>query len=140
MSTTAVIGIDGGPGGRDALALGHQLASRVVAVETGGDVGDGLRDLAEQHHADLVVVGSSRRRGLGRLVMGDDVRTTLHASQVPVAVALRAGPRPSVRWNAWASAGPMTRRLQRRWSWRGRSTTQEPCGSCTRCWSRREPT
>ena len=40
--TTAVIGIDGGPGGRDALALGHQLASRVVAVETGGDVGDGL--------------------------------------------------------------------------------------------------
>ena len=121
MFTTALVGLDGGPGGRDALALAGQLAPRLIlahvhalepgaaeralallrgeadraglgetipaVAEVNGWPGDGLRELADRHQAPLVVIGSSRRHGLGRLVHGDDVRATLHAAGTAVAVA-----------------------------------------------------
>jgi nucleotide-binding universal stress UspA family protein len=117
----ALVGIDGGPGGRDALALARQLAATTILAhlhplergaparalallraeaaragldpdavtldELNGWPGDGLRVLAARHATPLVVVGSSRNRGLGRLVHGDDVRATLHLAETAVAVA-----------------------------------------------------
>ncbi len=118
---TALVGIDGGPGGRDALTLARQLAGstvlahlhqldrdapaqalallraeaeraglhgdEVALAELNGWPGDGLRELAARRETPLIVVGSSRRRGLGRLVHGDDVRATLRAAETAVAVA-----------------------------------------------------
>ena len=56
---------------------------RVVDVAVGG----GLEAAAEQHGAELIVVGRSARRGLSRLRRGDDVVSTLHHSARAVAVA-----------------------------------------------------
>jgi nucleotide-binding universal stress UspA family protein len=57
--------------------------SRAVATS----VGAGLEHAAEQHGADLIVVGSSRRHGIARLVSGDDVRSIMHQTPCAVAVA-----------------------------------------------------
>jgi nucleotide-binding universal stress UspA family protein len=49
--------------------------------------GRGLHELAEAINADLLVVGSSRRGCIGRLLLGDDSRGTLSGSPCPVAIA-----------------------------------------------------
>jgi nucleotide-binding universal stress UspA family protein len=46
-----------------------------------------LHRLAEQEHADLLVVGSARHGAVGRLLLGDVSRDVLHGSPCPVAVA-----------------------------------------------------
>jgi nucleotide-binding universal stress UspA family protein len=50
-------------------------------------VGGGLHELAEQHNADLLVVGSTRRGLLGRVLVGDDTRAALNGAPCAVAIA-----------------------------------------------------
>ncbi len=49
--------------------------------------GRGLHELAEEIGADLLVVGSSRRALLGRVLVGDDTRAALNGAPCAVAVA-----------------------------------------------------
>jgi nucleotide-binding universal stress UspA family protein len=49
--------------------------------------GRGLHELAESIGADLVVVGSSRRGGLGRVLIGDDTHAALNGARCAVAIA-----------------------------------------------------
>jgi nucleotide-binding universal stress UspA family protein len=51
--------------------------------------GRGLHELAEQRQADLLVVGSCSRGALGRVLLGDDTRTSLNGSPCAVAIATR---------------------------------------------------
>jgi len=51
--------------------------------------GRGLHDLAEQQDADLLVVGSCSRGPFGRVLIGDDTRTSLNGAPCAVAVATR---------------------------------------------------
>jgi nucleotide-binding universal stress UspA family protein len=46
-----------------------------------------LHRVAEEEHADLIVVGSTHHGPVGRVFVGDDAVGTMHASPVPVAVA-----------------------------------------------------
>ncbi|MGZ4184727.1 MAG: universal stress protein [Solirubrobacteraceae bacterium] len=50
-------------------------------------VGRGLHELAEYEAADLVVVGSSRRGLVGRVLLGDDTRAALNGAPCPIAIA-----------------------------------------------------
>ena len=50
-------------------------------------VGRGLHALAEEHAADLVVVGSTGRGLVGRVLVGDDTRASLNGASCAVAVA-----------------------------------------------------
>lgn len=133
MFSTIVIGVDGGPGGRDAIALARTLAAdgaRLVAITAAplathppeganedydadaqavaearlqdtlaGEPGvegqvlfarsaaSALQAAAEREGADLIVIGSSRRGAIGRLLAGDDAKHTMHLAPVAVAVA-----------------------------------------------------
>jgi nucleotide-binding universal stress UspA family protein len=49
--------------------------------------GRGLHELAEIMHADLLVVGSTRRGPLGRVLIGDDTRAALDGAPCGVAIA-----------------------------------------------------
>jgi nucleotide-binding universal stress UspA family protein len=53
-----------------------------------GSVGRGLHELAEEIGADLIVVGSSRRGLLGRVLLGDDTRAALNGAAASIAIAL----------------------------------------------------
>ena len=130
---SVLVGVDGTPTGRDAIALGDRLcapadvsrspmscschhrptttstpprfgarremlererdAIRVVAELTGmfaRSVGDGLHQLGTDCGADLLVVGSSSRGPVGRVLAGDDARGTVSGAVCPVAVAPHA--------------------------------------------------
>jgi nucleotide-binding universal stress UspA family protein len=50
-------------------------------------VGRGLHELAEREGADLLVLGSTRRSLLGRVMMGDDTRAALNGAPCAVAIA-----------------------------------------------------
>jgi nucleotide-binding universal stress UspA family protein len=136
MSGTIVVGVDGRPGGRDALALARLLApdgARIVlahafpydrmfprgrneafeqalaedangileteraAAGIDADVvavadvhaARALQRVAEERQAELIAVGSSHRGPVGRLLLGDVARGTLHGAPCPVAVAPR---------------------------------------------------
>jgi len=51
--------------------------------------GRGLHELAEHQHADLLVVGSSSRGLVGRVLTGDDTRAALNGAPCAVAIAER---------------------------------------------------
>jgi nucleotide-binding universal stress UspA family protein len=55
--------------------------------ERAPSVGRGLHELCEAAHADLLVVGASRRRGMLRAVRGDDTREALSGAPCAVAIA-----------------------------------------------------
>jgi nucleotide-binding universal stress UspA family protein len=58
-----------------------------ITVEPGWGHPEGyLFELASRQHVDLVIVGTHRRHGLGRLRFGSVSRTVLHHATVPVAV------------------------------------------------------
>ena len=131
---TIIVGVDGRPGGRDALALAQRLcpvAGGLVAVhayacesyasgpaearyeselhaaaeatiadelERAGIIADAqavvdggparaLHRVAEEQRAALIVVGSSHRGPVGRVLAGDVASSTLHGSPCPVLVA-----------------------------------------------------
>ena len=62
------------------------LDPRLCPVES-PSVGRGLHELAERIGADLIVVGSSGRGLLGRVLQGDDMRAALNAAPCAVAIA-----------------------------------------------------
>jgi nucleotide-binding universal stress UspA family protein len=59
----------------DTLVVGHEFA------------GDGLRRAVSRLGADLLVIGSSHRAGIGRVLRGHTARTALHGITCPVAIA-----------------------------------------------------
>jgi len=134
MFKHVIVGVDGGDGGRDAIALAkllrgeegeltlayvyrrdpdawrwssgaYETAERERAQELleqarekagleaklrwhgSPSVGRGLHELAEAIDADLLVVGSSRRGLLGRVLLGDDTRAALNGAPCAVAIA-----------------------------------------------------
>lgn len=76
---------------RCRVLLERERAATGVTARLAGvyapSVGRGLHRLAEQHEAELVVVGSCRRGPLGRVLVGDDARGTVTGAPCPVAVA-----------------------------------------------------
>jgi nucleotide-binding universal stress UspA family protein len=145
MFGDVIVGVDGSPGGRDAIALATRLVApdgrltlahvlsvpaweprtsgaaheaaergrdqarehgeellRAARDETGiaqrgweislkclcsSSVGCALHELAEIHGADLLVLGSSRRGTLGRVLVGDHTRAALNGAPCALAVA-----------------------------------------------------
>lgn len=159
MFENVLIGIDGHQGGRDAVALGRQIAApgakltlanvygghaigglaSAIAVpfeleagekaltqtlrEGGFDagtelvfgesVGRGLHELAERLDADVLVVGSSRRALLGRVLLRDDARGALNGAPCAVAIASRAyaqAPRQLLRLGVGYNESPESAR------------------------------
>ncbi len=131
---TAIVGVNGRPAGRDAIALARLLVapdgslslahvhagdlrpSRTSRVPLGGVAGDesltlleaeratsgveaellsvaassvgrGLHELAREHDADVLVVGSCARGVSGRVLLGNDTRAALSGAPCAVAVA-----------------------------------------------------
>jgi nucleotide-binding universal stress UspA family protein len=85
-------------------ALEHELFDERIAVEPRA-VGDtsparALQRVAAGERAGLIVVGSSRRGRIGRVLAGDDAVATLRGAPCPVAVAPRGWSRPD-------GAGPL---------------------------------
>jgi nucleotide-binding universal stress UspA family protein len=62
-------------------------------------VGRGLHELAEAVSADLLVVGSSHRALLGRVVLGDNTRAALNGAPCAIAIA------PAGYWRRPAAVG-----------------------------------
>jgi len=90
-------GVDGREGGRDALALAKLLAQTVnattIEVEA-GKFGDGppaevLKEVAEAEQVDAIVLGSSHRGPVGRVLIGSVADELLHGAPCPVVVAPR---------------------------------------------------
>jgi nucleotide-binding universal stress UspA family protein len=134
MFENIIVGVDGGEGGRDAIALAKELRSEAGAITLAcvhrGDrhvwrgtspayeaaeqertrelltrareeaevdaqlrphgspsVGQGLHESAELIDADLLVIGSSRRGLVGRVMIGDDTSAALNGAPCAVAIA-----------------------------------------------------
>jgi nucleotide-binding universal stress UspA family protein len=60
--------------------------ARIVAIPDTSPA-RALHRLAEEEHADLIVVGSARHSGVGRMLLGDVSRDVLHGAPCAVAVA-----------------------------------------------------
>lgn len=58
-----------------------------TVVHLDGPPGRGLHQIAEREHADLLVVGSSHRGPLGRVLVGDDTQAALNRAPCAVAIA-----------------------------------------------------
>ena len=67
---------------RDGSGVDAHLRWRIS-----GSVGRGLHELCEEAEADLLVVGSSRRGLLGRVLIGDDTQGALNGSPCAIAIA-----------------------------------------------------
>jgi len=137
MFDNVIVGVDGRPNGRDAIALASRLVSdggKMTLVNVHGGAlnpmhavtpgrqaeedetsqkllvrertetqaekaellsyvasspGRGLHDVAEEQSADLLVVGSCSRGPFGRVLIGDDTRTSLNGAPCAVAIATR---------------------------------------------------
>jgi len=83
-----------GPGAANAAEPGFEEArARLDGLETetrafgGGSPAGILTDLAEREEPDAVVVGSSHRGPVGRVLLGSVGRGLLHGAPCPVAVA-----------------------------------------------------
>lgn len=71
---------------RELAAVGIRARTHVVADASPARA---LHLVAEREAADLIVVGSTRRGVMGRVLVGDDALGALHGANVPVAVAPR---------------------------------------------------
>ena len=58
-----------------------------VRCHGAASIGRGLHELAEAEQADLLVVGSSHRGSVDRVVLGDDTRDALDGAPCAVAIA-----------------------------------------------------
>jgi nucleotide-binding universal stress UspA family protein len=63
-----------------------------VTIHHSTSIPNGLMELAHQHGAELVVVGSSSSGLLGRVALGSVTDRLVHTSRVPVAIAPRGYP------------------------------------------------
>jgi nucleotide-binding universal stress UspA family protein len=95
VSATLILGADDSEGARDAAALAKILAplleAELVPVHANGR-GSPARRLYEEasaRHAELVVLGSSHRGEPGHTATGKVLRSLLHDSPSPIAVAPR---------------------------------------------------
>lgn len=86
-----LVGFTDNERGRDALALGRALSracgAELVAATAETGEGEGLGDLVRAHGADLVVLGSTHRGPVGRVVPGATVERLLGDPPCAVAVA-----------------------------------------------------
>jgi nucleotide-binding universal stress UspA family protein len=73
---------------RSVRAAAALPAARIVALPDTSP-SRALHRLAADEHADLLVVGSAHHGTVGRLLLGDVARATLHGAPCPVAVAPR---------------------------------------------------
>lgn len=76
----------------ERLLVGAQRSASIQAesvVRRDRSPARGLHDLAEQEHADLLVIGSSHRGLVGRILLGDDTLAILNGSPCAVAIAPR---------------------------------------------------
>ncbi len=91
--------------GRGALALGRIFAradgAEMTVVTAPAEDGENLAQLALSHRADLVVVGSSHRGPLGRLVPGATVERLLGEAPCAVAVAPPGFGKPAPGADGW---------------------------------------
>ncbi len=91
-----------GPGAARSLRAEHDAARELLERErglaaidaqldarAGHRVGHGLQEIAQERQADLLVVGSTRRALLGRVLAGDDCRAALDGAPCAAAVAPR---------------------------------------------------
>ena len=77
----------------DAMAIAQSAgveASQVLSDEPGQRLGEAVTASAKLWNADLVVVGSHGRRGLGRVLLGSGAEQILRLAPVPVLV-IRGG-------------------------------------------------
>jgi nucleotide-binding universal stress UspA family protein len=79
-------------------ARDHGLDCR-TAVRLDSSPGRGLHKLAEHQRADLLVVGSSHRGGLGRALLGDDTLAALNGAPCAVAIAPRGYVSTPTTWS-----------------------------------------
>ena len=76
----------------DALAVAekhHVHAEHALRKSRSRDVSDVILDDARNWKADIIVMGTHGRRGLGRLLMGSDAERVLRDSPVPVLLTPR---------------------------------------------------
>lgn len=73
---------------RATQARGARAPAETV-VGHDGSPGRALHMLAEERHADVIVVGSAHRGMLGRVLLGDDTRAALNGAPCAVAIAPR---------------------------------------------------
>ncbi len=86
--------------GRKVLASAADLArKRGVKADTVlyelhlGRVADRIVSESAKWRADLIVMGTHGRRGIGRLVMGSDAESVLRESRIPVLMVKAGAPR-----------------------------------------------
>jgi nucleotide-binding universal stress UspA family protein len=69
--------------------LAHGLPVECVLIAEGpGRICDHVAEHARISHADLIVVGSHGRRGVGRVLMGSDAEQIIRHAPIPVLVIL----------------------------------------------------
>jgi nucleotide-binding universal stress UspA family protein len=77
----------------DALKMLRRVTTGIDGVELRavGDLSPGraLHNAAQAEQADLIVIGSCRRGVIGRVLLGDVSRSTMHGSPCPVVIAPR---------------------------------------------------
>jgi nucleotide-binding universal stress UspA family protein len=78
--------------------LDSALSSGTI-VRRDSSPGRGLHELAEHERADLLVVGSSHRASLGRVLLGDDTRAALNGAPCAVAIAPRGYSCADAQWH-----------------------------------------
>jgi nucleotide-binding universal stress UspA family protein len=99
--------IAGGPMLRSMAAFGQKVlknakllvernglrAETVLHKRSRGPAADGIVREAAKWRADLIVMGTHGRRGIGRLVMGSDAESVLREARVPVLMVKARGAR-----------------------------------------------
>jgi len=62
----------------------HLGDDRIQTLVREGDFAEGIVETAGEIQADLIVMGSHGRRGLGKMIMGSVAEQVLHRSSVPL--------------------------------------------------------
>ncbi|MES2401125.1 MAG: universal stress protein [Pseudomonadota bacterium] len=73
----------------DGMAIAESAgvtATQVLSDEPGKRLGEVISEAAQNWNADLIVVGSHGRRGLGRVLLGSGAEQILRSASVPVLV------------------------------------------------------
>jgi len=71
----------------DAEKIAAEAGARIKGVHIANSAAaDGILHAAKQEHADLIVMGSHGRRGLGRLLLGSQASEVLAHAELPVLV------------------------------------------------------